>query len=139
VLFASCAGVCGVGSPGYCGAGCCGGAPGSCAQAGPPASNTARNAASVARVSCPRPLAAAVSVDRTAYAQLADCSAFIRFKFIVFFTPRLVVFTEPVIFMLTCTTFSTHNLFQSIIESRAVVISKDRPRESGSLAGACIG
>jgi hypothetical protein len=40
-------------------------------------------------------LTAALSVDRTAYAQFVDRSALIHFTFIVFFTPRLVVFTEP--------------------------------------------
>lgn len=66
----------------------------------------------MARVNWPRSLTAALSVDRTAYAQIVDRSALIHFTVIVFFTPRLVVFTEPVRFMLTCTTFSTHNLFQ---------------------------
>jgi hypothetical protein len=45
------------------------------------------------------PLAAALSVDLTPYAQIVDRSALIHFTFIVFFTPRLVVFTDRDIYV----------------------------------------
>jgi len=96
------------------------------------------NAAMIGRVSCLKLLAATFTADGTARARIVDRSAVIRFTFIVFFTPRLMVFTEPARFRLTCTTFSTHNLFHRIVESSVLRCSKDRPRESGSLAGACI-
>jgi hypothetical protein len=46
-------------------------------------------------VSCPDRFAAAASADRKPDAQIVHCSAHIRFTFIVFITPRLMVFTEP--------------------------------------------
>jgi hypothetical protein len=71
-------------------------------------------------------------------AHIVDRFAVIHFTFIVFFTPRIVIFTA-VRFALNCTTLSTHNLFQPNRQKLPLLGNRGRPRESGSLAGACIG
>lgn len=60
---------------------------------GPPASNIARNAASVGRLKCPRRFTAVQGAAPETDAPIADRFAVIRFAFIVFFTPRIVIFT----------------------------------------------
>jgi hypothetical protein len=53
----------------------------------------AKNAASVARASCPTRFAAVWSAATEADAHIVDRLAVIHFTFIVFFTPRIVIFT----------------------------------------------
>src|SRR6266852_5723736 len=104
------------------------------------ARSNAITAARTGRASCAERFAAVCRALRIADAQAVDRCAVIRFTVMIFCSPRFVVWTQPMCFTLNSVQRPADTIcFTKADEKQGVLGAATDSRESGSLAGVCVG